>query len=125
MVLPPVQTPRPRRSTTSGITAVAAGANRIHALQMRTSELRKHRDQARLMAVRAAREKAVAIASELGQKIGRARNVQVDSPQGYWANANTTQNAFSSAGGDSSGAADFAAGQITVTGRVTVTFELE
>ena len=109
--------------------AVAAGANRLYGLQMRTSELRKHRDQARLMAVRAAREKAVAIASELGRKIGRAHRVELDQPTASERSpfANYAQNVQASAnsGGEDAGDAGFAAGQISVSARVKVEFELE
>jgi uncharacterized protein len=108
--------------------AIAAGANRLYALQMRTSELRKHRDEARLMAVRAAREKAVAIATELGQKVGRAHHIELDQPQAAafsYAMQNSFQNVARSTSGDDGGDAGFAPGQISVSARVKVEFELE
>jgi hypothetical protein len=39
------------------------GVNYVHGIDFRTSELRKHRDEARAMAIRAAREKADALAT--------------------------------------------------------------
>src|SRR5262249_16460827 len=40
--------------------ALSAGANVVHGVQFATTELRKHRDKAREMAMKAAEEKAVA-----------------------------------------------------------------
>jgi len=48
-----------------------AGATHVHGIQFRTTELRKHRDQARALALKAAQEKANAMAKELGQKAGK------------------------------------------------------
>ncbi|MEW6347805.1 MAG: SIMPL domain-containing protein [Thermodesulfobacteriota bacterium] len=45
--------------------ALNAGANRFDGIHFLTSELRKHRDQARTMAVKAAREKAELLAGQL------------------------------------------------------------
>jgi uncharacterized protein YggE len=53
-----------------------AGGNRIDAIQYETSELRKYRDQARDLAVKAAREKAQALAAALGQGIGKAQSIE-------------------------------------------------
>ncbi len=39
-----------------------AGANYVHGIQFRTTELRKHKDEARSLAIQAAREKAAALA---------------------------------------------------------------
>src|SRR5262249_58226568 len=55
---------------------VKAGGNRIDSIQYETSELRKYRDQARDLAVKAAREKAQALAAALGQQIGRAQSIE-------------------------------------------------
>jgi hypothetical protein len=44
----------------------------VQGIQFRTSELREFRDQARALATGAAREKAEAMAAELGMEIGRA-----------------------------------------------------
>ncbi len=54
---------------------VKAGGNRISSIQYETSDLRKYRDQAREMAVKAAREKAEALAKALGQSIGKAYSI--------------------------------------------------
>src|SRR5262245_10301456 len=54
---------------------VRAGGNRIDSIEYETSEMRKYRDQARDLAVKAAREKAAALARALGQDIGRAQAI--------------------------------------------------
>src|SRR4051812_16794218 len=51
------------------------GANQLMGVQYRSSELRKHRDAARAMAIKAAREKAIALAGELGAKIAAPRTI--------------------------------------------------
>lgn len=104
-----------------------SGITRINDIDFRTSELRKHRDQARAQAVRAAREKAVALTAEVGQKIGKAYSIEevapVSSP--YAQNA-VSANYSGSSGGDAEvSAGTLAVGQITVNARVIVRFEIE
>lgn len=60
--------------------ALKAGANHVHGVEFRTSELRRHRDAARQLAVRAAREKAEALVKELGGRLGRVLSVS----ESYW-----------------------------------------
>jgi uncharacterized protein YggE len=114
--------------------ALKAGVNYVHGVEFRTTELRKHRDQARALAVQAAREKAVALAGGLGQQIGEPLTIQ-EEQSGWWSSygawwgsrwgSSMTQNTIQEVGGasvltDSS----VAPGQIEVTARVAVTFEL-
>ncbi|MEW5958680.1 MAG: SIMPL domain-containing protein [Chloroflexota bacterium] len=114
-----------------------ANVNYVHGIQFRTTELRRHRDQARALAIQAAREKAEALAGELGETLGRPRTIQEDSA-GWWSwygyswwgshwNGGMAQNVIQEVGGnnlaDSDGA--IAPGQITVNAKVTVNFELE
>jgi uncharacterized protein len=112
-----------------------AGANYVHGIQFRTTELRKHKDAARALAINAAREKAVALAQELDQKVGKPYAIREDQEgwgSGYnswWGSAGglgMTQNVVQNAGNtgmEMDGA--LAPGQIGVTARVTVSFELE
>jgi uncharacterized protein YggE len=101
-----------------------AGTNRVDGVQFQTTELRKHRDQARLQAIRAAREKAVALAGELGQKVGRPRSI-VENGVGYNARAGYGNFNNEAASGDAGSAeGGFAPGQISVSASVTVHFEL-
>jgi uncharacterized protein len=113
--------------------ALEAGATNVHGIQFRTTELRKHRDAARALAIKAAREKAVALAGELDQKIGKALRIQEYgsgwySPYGWWGSvggtANVMQNSAQS-GSASSADGTLALGQITVTANVSVSFLLQ
>lgn len=113
--------------------AMDGPANYVHGIDFRTTELRKHRDQARTLAIRAAQEKAVAMATELGQKVGRPTEISEDRV-GWWSSYGSwwgsrgsamTQNVIQSAGEPISMGEGVAAGQISVQARVSVSFELE
>jgi uncharacterized protein YggE len=105
------------------------GVNRVNDVNFRTTELRKYRDQARAMAIRAAKEKAEALVSELGVQLGKPCNISAT--DNYWggsyqfrANAfnNSSQN-MSSAGATSDQNEDaFSVGQISVSATVQVSF---
>ena len=111
--------------------AIAAGVTHIQDIQFRTTDLRKYRDQARALAIQAAREKAGALAGDLGQKIGKPQTIQ-ENYSGWWSwystrwsgamTQNVTQNV---SGGAPSEGGTFAPGQISVSARVTVSFDLE
>ena len=60
-----------------------AGANYVHGVQFRTTELRKHRDEARSLAIKAAQKKANDLAKELGQIVGKPYKIQ-ENPSGWW-----------------------------------------
>src|SRR5262249_34369821 len=104
---------------------VKAGGNRIDSIQYETSELRKYRDQARDLAVKAAREKAQALAAALGQQIGKAQSIE-EVPeltnQGYGLLANASFEKLETK--TKSLGPSTAAGQNTVTASVIVSFEL-
>jgi uncharacterized protein YggE len=110
-----------------------AGVNNVHSIDFRTNELRKHRDRARAMAIQAARDKAVALAKELGQKVGRPRTIRDDAntwwgPRRWWGSryGGQSQNLAQAAGpGGPSETGGLSLGQITVSASVTVSFELE
>lgn len=112
-----------------------AGANYVQGIQFRSTELRKYRDQARSLAIQAAREKAVALAKELGQQVGQPARI-TEEQNNWWSGygawwgssyaSSMTQNVIQNAGNApvlTEGA--LAPGQISVTARVTVSFELE
>jgi uncharacterized protein len=112
------------------------GVNFIENVDFRTTQLRQHRDQARLLAVRAAKEKAKALTDELGVKLGRPYTVNATDSSNYpvsrYSNSsiganNFVQNAsISSGGGASDNASDtFAVGQISITANVNVAFLIE
>ncbi|HEX2954462.1 MAG TPA: SIMPL domain-containing protein [Bacillota bacterium] len=98
-----------------------AGANSVGGIRFGTTEIRKYRDQARAMAIRAAREKAEQLASELGQRIGKPRNIKEESSYPYTTSAN---NGLSNSFGWNGSGETFALGQISINARITVEFEL-
>jgi uncharacterized protein YggE len=115
--------------------ALEAGVTHVHGIEFRTSELREHRDTARALAIRAAREKAIALASELDQTVGRPTDIR-EEYNGWWSPYNswwgrgwgalgTAQNVIQETGIPQGMDATLAPGQITVNARVTVSFELE
>ncbi|MCJ7508465.1 MAG: SIMPL domain-containing protein [candidate division Zixibacteria bacterium] len=114
---------------------LTAGVNYVHGVEFRTTELRKYRDQARALAIKAASEKASALAKELGQKVGKPHTIQ-EEPSWWWCWYNSwwgsrrgggmTQNVVQNVNGVSStGESSIALGQINVNAKVTVSFELE
>lgn len=113
--------------------ALEAGTNYVHGIDFRTTELRKHRDQARALAIVAAKEKAEAMAKELGQSIGQPVSIDegyshLFSPYGGWWGARhgggVAQNVIQNAGGGGALDGPTMPGQITVSAGVRVTFEL-
>jgi hypothetical protein len=105
-------------------TLIKAGGNRIDSIGYETSELRKYRDQARGEAVKAAREKASALAKALGQDIGKAQSIE-EAPE-----PESTANARFNYYGDETKvsaretAPSIALGQKAISASVTVSFEL-
>jgi uncharacterized protein YggE len=101
-----------------------SGITRVNGVRFQTSQMRKYRDQARALAIRAAQEKAVALTAEIGQKIGKAYSIEEETAGGN-PYANVSQNSFGMSGGEvASSEGTLALGQIKVTARVTVRFEL-
>ncbi len=120
------------------LTAVLkSGVTHVHGIQFRTTELRKYRDTARALAIKAAKEKAAALASELGQEIGKPQSIKEEYSNwwswygGWWGSyygGGMSQNVVQNAGGGGGSASDesaIAPGQITVNARVSVSFELK
>src|SRR5260370_20060509 len=101
-----------------------AGVTRLSNVEFRDSQIRKHRDQARAMAIKAAQEKANLLAREIGQSIGPAYSITESGVIPYPA-ANAVQNrvdTFTGTPSDSESA--IAPGSISVTAQVTVSFRL-
>jgi uncharacterized protein YggE len=101
---------------------IEGGVNQVRGIQFNSSELRKHKDEARLQAVRAAREKATAMAGELGATIIAVKSIDESNPS-RMSSMNFMQNSISEPFGDS-GDGSFAAGQIQITANVAVVFYL-
>jgi uncharacterized protein len=114
--------------------ALEGGVNHVHGIQFRTTELRKHRDHAREMAVQAAKEKASLLAGKLGRQVGPAIRISEYSggwysPYSWWGGQGYGSNAMSQvssqAGEASASEGTIALGQITVTANVSVSFALQ
>ena len=104
------------------------GANQLKGIDYRTTELRKHRDTARQMAIKAAKEKAVALAKELDCTVGPPSAIG----EGYVGYAgrygrfnSMAQNSSMDAGGGGAGEEATPFGQIGVHASVSVTFDLQ
>ena len=112
-------------------TGLKNGANQFPGFEFRTTELRKYRDQARKMAVRAAKEKAADLARELDCAIGKPRTIS----EGYagfyggssWRNSNAmSQNSMQEVPPGAGPEQDqtLPLGQIAIRAQVSVTFDL-
>jgi len=101
-----------------------AGVNRLEGVQFAVAEPRKYNDEARAGALRAAREKAVAMAAELSQTIGKPVQIAEESENPYELR---TQNFASSRTREPLGGVEttVASGQIAIRAIVRVTFQLE
>jgi len=110
-----------------------AGAEHVHSVEFRTTQLRKYRDQARALAIQAAKEKAVALAGELGQHVGRPHSIREG--QNWWGSSYRSwwgrgyqmgsQNVMQNAGRGSAQEDTLAPGTVSVRADISVTFELE
>ncbi len=134
------------RASNAIAAAFQAGANQVVNVEFYTSELRKYRDQAREMAMKAASEKAGALAQAGGADTGCVLNITENSwsyfngwsgwswwygggnNQNLWTQ-NAVQNAAPSgnAGGETASGTDspVSAGQISIRAEVSVTFALK
>jgi len=106
------------------------GVNTVHGIQFRTSELRRHRDSARQLAIRAAKEKADALAVELGVKRGRAYQITENSTDGWWSwgsrgGGQNIRNVSQNFGEADPADGSISVGQISVSATVNVSFLIE
>lgn len=117
------------------------GVNYIQGIDFRTSQLRQYRDQARELAIKAAKEKADAMASALGVKRGKVYNINVNDWSGGWGGyqnrwgaqwgfngqVQNVQNpgVLSDAAGADTAAETFSVGEISVSATVNVSFLIE
>jgi uncharacterized protein len=102
---------------------IRAGSNSIDSIRYETGDLRKYRDQARDLAVKAAREKAQALASALGQEIGKAQYIE-EVQENRYSGALANQVAFYAYAPNERSASSTAAGRNTISASVIVSFEL-
>lgn len=116
--------------------ALYAGANQVVNVDFYTSELRKYRDQARDLAVKAASEKAQALAKAAGAEAGCVLTINENSTSfynGWWYGRNQSQNMSqnvmqNAAPSGTVGSIDdgpISLGQIAVKAEINATFSLK
>lgn len=104
---------------------VGIGVTDISGVTFASSQLRKHKDEARAMAMRAAREKATALAAVIGQSVGKAVSIKEENVDGFRSPyANTSSNSFVVDGSEVDGEDTFSVGTISVKAQVEVSFLL-
>lgn len=113
--------------------ALKLGINYINDLEFQSSEEKKYRDQIRLDAINAAKKKAVTLARELGQKVGKPITIH-DNTSAFATNiihgsrGSSNSIRFNNASGNSGSEENYgsiAPGQIKIEASVSVIFELE
>jgi uncharacterized protein YggE len=115
--------------------ALEAGVTHVHGIEFRTTDLRKHRDAARVLAIKAAQEKAALLARESGRSLGKVQSIG-ESNYGYFSsygswwgsryNGGMAQNVMQNVGGmplesDST----LAPGQISIRVSVHASYALQ
>ncbi len=112
--------------------ALKSGANRLMGVEFKTNALRKHRDEARVQAIRAAKEKAAALAKELDCTVGAPTSIS-EGYYGYsggfrswWGGGGSfqSQNYTSHAGAGASSGESLPLGQIGIRAQINVNFQL-
>ncbi len=115
---------------------IKTGVSSVGDVDLQTTQIRKYRDQARAMAMKAAREKAAALAGEIGQTIGKAVWIREGAFRSNFsisgASANSSNYVANSSGDGESFSASystaenstFSPGTISVKAEVTVSFLL-
>ena len=99
-----------------------SGVTHITSVDFRSTQIRKYKDQARALAIKAAQEKASALAKEIGQTIGKAFSITEESEsRGLPNNFNGSRTVGESY---SEAESTIALGQISITARIVVSFEL-
>ena len=102
------------------------GVSKVSNVEFRDSQIRKHKDQARAMAIKAAQEKAILLTREIGQSIGPAYAI-TESVTGGYSTSNASQNVSSTISGEMSerDTSAISPGLIAVAAQVTVSFKLQ
>ena len=101
------------------------GISAVNRVRFETSKLRENKDKARDMAMKAAKEKATAMAAAVGQTIGRAIKIIEGTVGGMtFSNYSANSNATGTEGVFTESLVTFAPGAIKVEAQVTVSFLL-
>jgi uncharacterized protein YggE len=117
--------------------ALLTGVNYIHGIDFQTTEFKKYREQARDLALKAAKEKADKMAAVLNQTVGEPIQINENSGGspwwyysswsgwGYGRNQGMSQNVIQNVQGSSGEISDtIALGKMSIRANVAVTFEL-
>lgn len=104
--------------------SLKTGITEVNSVKFETSKLRENKDKARDMAMKAAREKAVAMAGSVGQTIGKAIRITEGNTASQSYSLSVGSNISGTVGSFSQGVATFAPGAIKVEAQVTVSFLL-
>jgi uncharacterized protein YggE len=110
-----------------------AGVNRVDSVEFLVAEPRKYRDEARAKAIRAAREKAVAMAAELGQTVGKPWDISEEGFNGLFAqtrnsvqaNSYVQASSYAYNGSSTTEESTVAPGEVSIRASVRVSFQLE
>ena len=100
---------------------LGSGANNISAVSFQTSKLREYKDRARTMAMKAAKEKADALAAAVGQTVGKAIKIDEEVERSYRNLASNNQLSFETVNSPGS----FKADKISVSATVEAVFILK
>lgn len=108
---------------------LATGVTEIDKVDFQTTKLREVKDKARDMAMKAAKEKATAMAGAIGQTVGKAIKITEGSNRSSYSSSNiSSNNNFSFDGANPSGVSSvtssYSPGVISVDAEVSVTFLL-
>lgn len=103
---------------------IGGGVNSIQGVEFQVAESRKYKDDTRLRAIRAAKEKATVIAAELGQTIGKPWEITEENENPtypYYQNTRVLGGAMEPAPNEPT----VAPGQIAIRSSIKVSFQLD
>lgn len=104
------------------------GVNRVENVSFYSTDTRTHRDEARRLAVKYAKEKAALLAGAAGVKLGKIVSVQEDAVSGWpaarFAASNISQNVYNGAAASEESGSP-ATGMISVKAAVTLTYKVK
>ncbi len=100
------------------------GVNRIDGISFQVSDVEKYKIEARKRAVNDAKQKAIALTSELGAKIGRVYSINENTDNGGSPRPMYNKMAMAEAAYDQSGPS-IAGGQVVITSNVAISFVIE
>lgn len=104
--------------------SIKTGITQVDGVTFQTSRLRENKDKARDLAMKAAREKASAMAGAVGQGIGKAIKITEGSTGSRYANLSANNYIMDAGPTTSSSVATFAPGSIKIDAEVSVSFLL-